>query len=178
MVSILKIALLLFCLLPGLSQGAVILKGKITSKISGHVVKEDNLFVTDENGGWYDQELKMEQLGAFDSPYSVDAPLRITSTSGTFQVHLDAPLILQNQAKPELLFRDMTVKLGLIGERPLLLKVADNVMLTNPPASSDGEDSIGHYLLNISGYPPAGNFKSVTGTYSGVLSLTFEPVVK
>lgn len=180
MASVMRIALLLLCLLPCLSQGdsEVGLKGKITSRISGYVLEENNFFVTNENGGWYDQGLEMEQTGAFDSPYSIDAPLRITSTSGIFQVRMDVPLMLQNQDKPELFFRDIKVNLGLVGDTPQLLKVVDNVIFSNPPALIDGEDSIGHYILNISGYPPAGNFKSVTGTYSGVLSLTFEPVVQ
>lgn len=51
MISKMKIAPLLLCLLPGLSLGADIeLKGKFTSKISAHVIKENNLFVTDEKG--------------------------------------------------------------------------------------------------------------------------------
>lgn len=171
-------ALVLLCLLPGISQADVVLKGKISSKVTGHVIKANNLFVTDENGGWYDSGLAMEQLGAFSSPYKVAVPLRITSSSGAFQVHMDSPLVLQNQEKPELQFRNMAVTMGLVGEAQQPLAVVNNVLFHNPQAPVEGEDSIGHYLLNIAGYPPAGEFKQVTGTYSGVLSLTFEPVLE
>lgn len=173
-----SVVLCLLCLLPGISQADVVLEGKISSRVTGHVIKANNLFVTDENGGWYDQGLVMEQLGAFNSPYEVDVPLRITSSSGAFQVHMDNPLLLQNQERPELQFRNIAVKMGLVGAAPQPLTVVNNVLFHNPQASVEGEDTIGHYLLNISGYPPAGEFKEVTGTYSGVLSLTFEPVLE
>jgi len=178
MISKMKIAPLLLCLLPGLSLGADIeLKGKFTSKVSAHVIKENNLFVTDEKGTWYDQGLQLEQLGAFDAPYSVAAPLRITSSSGTFQASLALPLTLQNKNKPELLFRNIKVVMGAMDSPVQELTATTKVTFSNPPPIN-GEDTIGHYLINISGYPPAGDFKSVGGTYSGVLSLLFEPVVE
>lgn len=173
-----KVVGLLFCLLPGMGQADVNLTGKLSSKVTAHVTRANNLFVTDENGGWYEQGLEMIQPGAFNSPYEIDVPLRITSSSGQFQVRMDSPLELQNQENPQLAFHDMAVKMGLIGAIPQSLSVGANALYSNPSAVQEGEDSIGHYLLNITGYVPAGEFKQVTGIYSGVLSLTFEPVLE
>lgn len=178
MKSLLKLTALLWCLLPDAGQAAVVLNGKITSKVTGHVVLRNNLFVTDEHGGWYEQALKMDQLGGFDTAYEIDVPLRITSSTGVFQVRMDAPLVLQHQTRPELMFRDTAVKIGPVDKGLQQLVVGNNIRLTNPPSGSEEQDSIGHYLLNITGFPPEGNYKAVTGTYSGVLSLTFEPIVE
>ncbi|WP_456311376.1 hypothetical protein [Serratia proteamaculans] len=169
---------LLLCLLPCVGQADVVLGGKITSKVTGRVIKANNLIVTDEQGTWYGQGLKMDQLGGFETAYEVIAPLRITSSTGKFQVRMDNPLVLQHQSKPGLTFRDVVVKMGQLGEEQQLLEVAKNTSFTNPAATTEGEDSIGHYLLNVAAMPPEGEFKSVTGTYSGVLSLTFEPLVE
>lgn len=38
-------------LLPTLASAAVILKGKTSSKVTAHVSRPNNLFVTDDNGG-------------------------------------------------------------------------------------------------------------------------------
>lgn len=173
-----NVAVLLLCGLPLMGHADVILKGKTTSRISGHVIQSNNLFVTDESGGWYEQGLTLQQPGGFHTPYEVEVPLRITSSSGIFQVHMDDPLVLQNEARPELQFRDVAVKMARQGEPLQALAVSTNITFHNPPAATEGEDSIGHYLLNISGLPPAGEFKAVTGTYNGVLSLTFEPVIE
>ncbi|MCF1369855.1 hypothetical protein LH704_18110 [Burkholderia cenocepacia] len=40
------------------------------------------------------------------------------------------------------------------------------------------QDWEGFYNLSIAVYPPDGDFRSTAGTYSGVLSMTFEPVDK
>lgn len=167
---------LLLCLLTVTAHASVVLTGKTSSKVTGHVVRPNNLFVTDENGGWYQQALALEQGGR--EAYSIAIPVRVISTSGTFQVHMDSELRLQHQANPQLLFRNVTVSMGLTDAAGQLLAVGNNVSFTNPASAGTGQDSIGHYLLKVSGLPPAGNFMQVMGTYSGVLSLTFEPVVK
>jgi len=172
------ILLALLSLLPAFAQAEIILKGKISSRVTGHVIKANNLFVTDEKGGWYDQGVAMDQSGGFSTPYEVELPLRVTSSSGVFQVSMDTPLVLQNETKPELQFRNMSVKMAQVGEVLQPLAVANQVQFRNPAAAAEGEDTVGHYLLDISGYPPAGEFKQVTGNYTGVLSLTFEPVLE
>lgn len=119
----------------------------------------------------------MQQLGGWDTPYEVGARLRVVSSSGLFQVRLDEPLQIRNQANPALVFHTPSVRLGTEGENLKLLAVGQGTEFRNPASPSEGDDSIGYYELAISAYPPEGSFKDNTGTYSGVLSLTFEPVV-
>ena len=169
---------LLLCWLPGIGQSEVVLKGKTSSMVTAVVTRTNNLFVTDEGGGWYENGLIMVQMGGLGSAYEVEAPLRITSTSGKFHVRIDSSLVLQHVSKPALVFRNVVVKMGPRGEALKLLAVAQNTTFTNPAASANGDDSIGHYLLTVSALPPSGDFKSTGGNYTGVLSLTFEPVLE
>lgn len=151
----------------------VTLGGKTTSNVTARVVKPDKLVVIGAEGG-----LVMQQLGGWDTPYEVRGRLRVESSSGVFQVRMDSPLAVQHQSKPELVFRRPSVQLGPVdGElKPLL--VGQNTKFRNPVPPVEGMDSIGDYDLAVSAYPPTGDFKSTTGTYSGVLSLTFEPVIE
>lgn len=165
-------------LLPSLAPAEVILKGKTSSKVAAHVTRPNNLFVTDDKGGWFEQGLEMLQLGGWTTPYEVEARLRVVSTTGVFQVRLDEPLQIRNQANPTLVFRTPIVRLGVEGEEPKPLIVGQGTEFRNPTSPGEGEDSVGYYGLAISALPPNGNFKTTTGIYSGVLSLTFEPVVK
>jgi hypothetical protein len=165
-------------LLPAMAPAAVKVIGKTSSKITAHVIRPNNLFVTDDKGGWFEQGLEMQQLGAWDTPYEVVARLRVVSTSGFFQVRLDEPLEIRNQANPMQMFRMPKVQLGVEGGDLKPLLVGQGTEFGNPAPPAEGEDSVGYYGLAISAYPPDGNFKSTTGVYSGVLSLTFEPVVK
>ncbi len=165
-------------LLPSLASAAVILKGKISSKVTAHVTRPNNLFVTDDKGGWFEQGLEMQQLGGWTTPYEVEARLRVVSSSGLFQVRLDEPLQIRNQANPTLVFRTPIVRLGMEGEESKPLAVGQGTEFRNPAPPLEGDDSVGYYGLAITALPPDGNFKSTTGIYSGVLSLTFEPVVK
>lgn len=169
--------ILVLGLSPALAPAAVILKGKTSSKVTAHVTRPDNLLVTDEKGGWFEQGLEMQQLGGWDTPYEVSARLRVVSTSGLFQVRLDEPLQIRNQANPLQVFRTPKVQLGVEGEGLKPLAVGQSTAFRNPEPPAEGEDSVGYYGLTISAYPPEGDFKNTTGTYSGVLSLTFEPVV-
>ncbi|WP_334043177.1 hypothetical protein [Burkholderia ambifaria] len=179
MKNVLAKCLIASLMLPGVSLAqAVKLTGKTTSNVTAHVVRPNNLFVTDDKGGWFDQGLKMQQLGGWDTPYEVQARLKIVSTSGTFQVRLDSPLAITHQSNPALTFRTPTVKLGLEGGASKPLAVGQGTEFVNPAASGLRDDSVGYYNLDIAAYPPAGDFKSTTGTYKGVLSMTFEPVVK
>lgn len=165
-------------LLPTLAPAAVILQGKTKSTVTAHVSRPNNLVVTDDKGGWFEQGLEMQQLGARDIPYEVDARLKVVSSSGLFQVRLDEPLEIRHQANSALMFRLPEVRLGVEGEDLKPLMVGQGTEFRNPAASSEGEDSVGYYGLAISAYPPEGSLKNTTGIYSGVLSLTFEPVVK
>ncbi|MDS1138914.1 hypothetical protein RE432_00590 [Pusillimonas sp. SM2304] len=169
--------LLLSGLLPlQASASEVIVNGKITSRVTAFVKAWNNLFVTDAQGGWFDQGLVMQQLGAWDTPYEVQARLRIVSSSGIFQVRLDTPVQIRNSQNAALVFRQPKVTLGAEGLEPKTLAVGLNTEFKNPPAPNEDEDSVGYYALTVSAYPPEGNFRDTAGAYSGELSMTFEPV--
>ncbi|MXN76212.1 hypothetical protein GR157_15875 [Burkholderia sp. 4701] len=168
---------LLFVPAVALSQ-TVNLTGKTQSKITAHVVKRDVLTVTDDKGGWFDNGLEMQQLGGWNTPYEVQARLKVVSTSGVFQVRMDDALTIRNQSNAAQVFRSPKVLLGNEGGAPKALLVGQGVQFQNPAPPVAGEDSVGYYGLAISAYPPEGDFKSTVGTYSGVLSMTFEPVIK
>lgn len=93
-------------------------------------------------------------------------------------MRLDEPLQIRNQANPLQVFRTPKVQLGGEGGDLKLLVVGQGTEFSNPAPPAEGEDSVGYYELAISALPPDGSFKSTTGIYSGVLSLTFEPVAK
>ncbi|KVN44503.1 hypothetical protein WT12_23675 [Burkholderia territorii] len=160
------------------SAQLVKLTGKTTSKITAQVPRPANLIVTDDKGGWFDQGLAMQQLGGWDTPYEVRARLKIVSTSGIFQVRLDSPLTIQHQSNPALAFRRPMVKLGAEDGELKPLAIERSAEFRNPAPPVAGADSVGYYVLDVSAYPPAGDFKSTAGTYSGVLSMTFEPIVR
>jgi hypothetical protein len=170
--------LLVLGMLPALAPAALIHKGKTSSKVTAHVTRPNNLFVTDDKGGWFEQGLEMLQLGGWTTPYEVSARLKVVSSTGLFQVRLDEPLQIRNQANPLLVFRTPIVRLGGEGGDLKPLAVGQGTEFSNPAPPAEGEDSVGYYELAISALPPDGSFKSITGLYSGVLSLTFEPVAK
>ncbi|KVL37826.1 hypothetical protein [Burkholderia sp. MSMB1835] len=153
------------------------LNGKAQSKVTAHVVKTDVLEVTDDKGGWF-SNLEMQQLGGWDTPYEVQARLRVVSTSGTFQVRIDEPLVIRNQSDAAQVFREPKVTMGNEGGEQKILSVDRSTLFQNPASSLPGENSVGFYTLAISAYPPEGDFRSTTGTYGGVLSMTFEPVTR
>ncbi|WP_404937244.1 hypothetical protein P7C00_20370 [Pseudomonas sp. JDS08PS003] len=163
--------------LPALAPADVILQGKTSSKISAYLKPNNNLFVTDDQGGWFDQGLEMVQLGGWNTPYEVQARLRIVSSTGVFQVRLDEPLQIRNASNAAQVFLRPKINLGAEGEMPKTLAVGLGTEFNNPPRPAPGEDSTGYYGLTVSAYPPDGSFKETTGAYSGVLSLTFEPVI-
>ena len=164
---------------PIVAQSQVVnLTGKTTSKITARVTPRDVLTVTDEKGGWFERGLEMRQTGGWTTPYEVQARLKIVSTSGTFQVRMDEPLTIRNQSDLTQVFRSPKVDMGNEGGTQQTLSVGRNTPFQNPAPPVAGEDSVGYYTLDISAYPPEGDFKSTAGTYGGVLSMTFEPVVK
>ncbi|WP_373453161.1 hypothetical protein [Burkholderia sp. AU27893] len=166
-------------LLPAVSIAQTVnLTGKTTSKVTAKVVKPDKFEVTDDKGGWFGQGLQMQQVGGWDTPYEVKARLRVLSTSRDFQVRLDEAVQIRHQTKPTQIFRNPSVTLGADGAAAKPLAVGQNASFTNPAPPVAGNDSEGYYNLNVSAYPPEGDFKSTAGTYSGVLSMTFEPVVR
>ncbi|MDF9755636.1 hypothetical protein [Pseudomonas hunanensis] len=168
--------LLLSSLLQSAFASDVILKGKIESQVTAFINNPDNLFVTDTAGGWFDQGLTMEQSGGWNSPYEVQARLRIVSSSGVFQVRLDEPVQLRHLKNPAKVFQKSAVTLAALSAEAKNLVVGQNVEFKNPPPAIEGEDSVGYYDLDISAYPPEGSFKDNVGTYSGEVSLTFEPI--
>ena len=177
-----KVALAcLLTTLGALPAGAVatdiILQGKTSSTITATVSTNNNLLVTSDTGGWFDQGLQMLQPGGWDSPYEVQARLKIVATDRNFQVRLDEPLVLSNGSNAAQVFQQPKVELSAEGQAPKVLAVATPTAFENPAQIVVGEDSIGYYGLTVSAYPPAGTFKDTSGTYTGVLSLTFEPVI-
>ncbi|MEN8514330.1 hypothetical protein [Burkholderia sp. RS02] len=159
------------------SAQTLIIRGKAQSKITAKVVRPNNLIITDDKGGWFGQGLTMQQLGGWETPYEVDARLRVVSTTGRFQVRMDQPLDIRNQAKPTLAFRKPAVSIGAEGADQKPLVVGQVVEFDNPAPPSPNVDSEGYYHLAVSAYPPEGDFRSTVGTYTGTLSLVFEPVV-
>ncbi|WP_414442788.1 hypothetical protein [Burkholderia sp. 22PA0106] len=159
------------------SAQKVVLSGKTSSKVTAHVTRPNNLFVTNDTGGWFDQGLEMQQLGGWDTAFEAQARLKVVSSSGTFQVRLDAPLSITHQSNSALVFRAPTVTLGIEGGAPKPLTLDRSAEFRNPAPPQEGEDSVGYYVLDVAALPPAGDFKSTAGTYSGVLSMTFEPVI-
>ncbi|MDN7876706.1 hypothetical protein [Burkholderia aenigmatica] len=156
----------------------VAVRGKTQSKVTAKVVRRNILDVTDDKGGWFGQGLVMQQLGGWESPYAVQARLRVVSTTGQFRVRMDQPLQIVNQAKPPVAFRAPTVNMGAEGDAATKqLTVDQAIEFVNPAPPSPNIDSVGYYNLVVSALPPAGDFKSTAGTYTGTLSLTFEPVV-
>ncbi|MBN3816246.1 hypothetical protein G3N57_06275 [Paraburkholderia sp. Se-20369] len=165
--------------LPALASAqAVILTGKTTSRIIASVVPLSKFEVSDDKGGWFEKGLEMQQLGGWNTPYEVKARLRVLSTSRDFQVRLDEPLQIRNQANLTQVFRRPGVSLGADDGASKPLAVGQSTSFQNPAPTAPGTDSVGYYNLTVSAYPPEGDFKSTVGTYSGVLSMTFEPVVR
>ena len=153
------------------------LLGKVTSTITATVSAKQNLVVTSDTGGWFDQGLEMLQLGGWNTPYTAQARLKIVATERDFQVRMDEPLQIRNASNTAQVFLQPKVELSAEGEAPKTLAVSTPSIFKNPVQNVTGEDSIGYYDLTISANPPAGIFKDVSGTYTGVLSLTFEPVI-
>ncbi|VWD21555.1 hypothetical protein BLA18112_05392 [Burkholderia lata] len=156
----------------------ITLTGKLQSKVTAQVAKREVLTVTDDKGGWFDSGLTMQQLGGWTTPYEVQARLKVVSSSGVFQVRMDDPLMIRNQSNAAQVFRSPKVLLGNEGGEPKALAVGQNAQFQNPAPPVAGADTTGYYTLAISAYPPEGDFKSTVGTYTGVLSMTFEPVIK
>lgn len=166
-------------MLPGTAPAVeIVVTGKTTSRISATVKAANRLLVTDDKGGWFDQGLAMQQQRGWDSPYETQARLRIVSSSGAFQVRMDRPLEIRNAANAAQVFRQPKVSLAAEGGEQKDLALGQDVKFQNPPAPAAGEDSIGYYGLAISALPPAGSFKETVGTYTGELSLVFEPVAR
>lgn len=155
----------------------VLVRDKPFSTITAHVAALDKFEVTDDKGGWFGGGLAMQQTGGLNSPYEVEARLKVVSTKGAFQVHLDGPLQIVNQADPSLVFQSPTITLAGDGGARVPLEIGNEKKFTNPPAAAN-TDSVGYYTLTVSALPPAGGLKSTVGSYVGVLSLTFEPQVR
>ncbi|RQR66980.1 hypothetical protein DIE19_03145 [Burkholderia sp. Bp9126] len=175
-----RIACLLVAVLlaPAAAPADVTLTGKTESRVTATVARLFTFEVTDDKGGWFEQGLAMRQLGGWDAPYEVKARLRVVSTSRDFQVRMDAPLEIRKQANVAQMFRNPVVSLGADDGAAKPLAVGQSTGFQNPAATAPGADTEGYYNLNVSAYPPEGDFKSTVGIYSGVLSMTFEPVVK
>ncbi|WP_175884047.1 hypothetical protein [Burkholderia sp. BCC0044] len=176
--QIYKCVLVGLAMLPAFGSAEVILvEGKTTSHVTASVTRANNLIVTDDKGAWFGDGLVMQQLGGWESTYDVQARLRIVSTTGKFRVRMDQPLQIVHGTKPTLVFRTPVVRMGLEGAELSQLSVDKGVEFQNPPPRSPNLDSEGEYNLAVSAYPPAGDFKSTAGTYTGTLSLTFEPII-
>ncbi|WP_330210851.1 hypothetical protein [Pseudomonas sp. AM4(2022)] len=156
----------------------VVLNGKTRTFITVGVTIPNLLVITDDKGSWFNQGLELQQIGGPDAPYQVDARIRVLSSSGDFQVHLDEPVRIQHTKNSMLAFRNPTVTLGNEGGITKPLMIEQGTVFHNPASTGQGEDSLGYYNLSVSAYPPEGALTGTIGVYTGVLSLTFEPVVK
>lgn len=156
-------------------EGILLVSGKTTSNITARVIRPDILDVAAANGGSLESGLKLEQLGGWETAYEVQAKLRVVSTTGQFRVRLDEPLRIVHQSKPAQVFRSPTVRFGAEGNAMQPLEVGQGILFRNPAPPSPDDDSIGFYYLAVSAFPPEGDFKSTSGTYTGTLALTFEP---
>ncbi|MFP3503666.1 hypothetical protein [Burkholderia sp. SIMBA_062] len=175
---ILNGSLAVLALLPTFASAQILaITGKTQSRVTAKVVRPNNLIITDDKGGWFGQGLAMQQLGGWNTAYEVRARLRVVSTTGTFQVRMDQPLDIRNQANPTLAFRRPAVSMGAENAAPKQFTVGQAIEFVNPASPSEDIDSEGYYTLDVSAYPPEGDFKSTAGTYTGTLSLVFEPVV-
>ncbi|KWH56381.1 hypothetical protein LGM42_10715 [Burkholderia sp. AU39826] len=170
-------SLAVLALLPMFASAQVSLTGKTQSRVTAKVIRPNNLIITDDQGGWFGQGLAMQQLGAWDTAFEVKARLRVISTTGVFQVRMDQPLDIRNQANPTLVFRKPVVSMGAENAALKQFTVGQAIEFVNPAPPSKEIDSVGYYTLDVSAFPPAGDFKSTTGTYTGSLSLVFEPLV-
>ena len=159
-------------MMPALALADITVTGKTSSTIKAYVRPLEFIEVTNELGGWQDN-LEMQQLGGWNTPYEVALRLRVTSLPNKFQVRLDAPLVLQNAKKQ--VFRQPTVTMGPEGGA---LKPAGGAecRIREPGACCRGTNSVGMYALKVAALPPEGDFRDVVGTYQGVLSMTFEAV--
>lgn len=164
-------------LVPPAVQAALAIKpgSKTTSTITANVGPLEYMEVTNEQGGWFGP-VEMQQLGAWSSPYEAQLRLRITTFPRKFQVRLDEPLAIRSPQN--LVFREPKVVLTPDGGVAKTLEVGKNVEFENPPLLFGEVNFVGHYGLAISAFPPEGNFKDVAGTYTGVLSMTFEPIAQ
>ena len=160
-------------MMPALALADITVTGKTSSTIKAYVRPLEFIEVTNELGGWQDN-LEMQQLGGWNTPYEVALRLRVTSLPNKFQVRLDAPLVLQNAKKQ--VFRQPTVTMGPEGGALKPLQVAQNAEFENPAPAVAGTNSVGMYALKVAALPPEGDFRDVVGTYQGVLSMTFEAV--
>ncbi|MGN7982210.1 hypothetical protein [Burkholderia sp. 22313] len=171
------------CLPMAASAQLILITGKMTSKVTAKVVRPNNLIITDgTNGcdgknGWFERGLTMQQLGGWETAYEVQARLCVVSTTGKFQVRMDQPLDIRNQAKPTLAFRKAAVTIGAEGAEQKPMVVGQAIEFNNPTPPSPNIDSEGFYSLAVSAFPPEGDFQSTAGTYTGELSLVFEPIV-
>ncbi|GKX61965.1 hypothetical protein [Pragia fontium] len=156
----------------------IMVKGKTSSRVSATIIKPNRLFVNDINGGWYTQEMEMFQQGGANSPYQIELPLRITSSTGIFQVSLDQALILRHAQTPTLQFQVAEVSMANVDSAAKILSVGAPTVFYNTPSADPLQDTIGDYSLAISALPPEGDFKTNAGIYQGELRLTFEPVAK
>lgn len=160
-------------MMPALALADITVTGKTSSAIKAYVKPLEFIEVTNELGGWQDN-LTMQQLGGWNTPYEVALRLRVTSLPNKFQVRLDAPLVLQNAKKQ--VFRQPVVTMGPEGGASKPLQVAQNTEFENPAPAVTGTNSVGMYALKVAALPPEGDFRDVVGTYQGVLSMTFEAV--
>lgn len=150
---------------------------KTKSTITATVKPFNVIDVTSAQGNWPDP-LELEQLGAFGSPFEAKFELKVFSSPAKFQVKLEAAPTLIHASKR---FRSVEVSLEPLtgGGVPQVIPVTPNkIFLTNPAPIPPVTASIGHYMLKIRAQPPDGKLHEIGGTYTGRLSMTFEPVAQ
>ena len=137
-------------MMPTPALADITVTGKTSSTIKAYVKPLEFIEVTNELG-WQDN-LVMQQLGGWTTPYEVALRLRVTSLPNKFQARLDAPLVLQN-AKNQV-FRQPVVTLGTDLRRGQAATGGPERRIRKSEAVRRGANSVGMYELKVAALPP------------------------
>ena len=149
-------------MMPTPALADITVTGKTSSTIKAYVKPLEFIEVTNELG-WQDN-LVMQQLGGWTTPYEVALRLRVTSLPNKFQARLDAPLVLQN-AKNQV-FRQPVVTLGTDGGAAKPPGGPERRIRKSGSRPSRGELRR-HVRAQGGRLAPEGDFRDVAGTYQG-----------
>lgn len=170
-------------LLPATAWSAIAItpESKTTSKITATVKSAAPFEVTDAFDGWPNIiELEQPPTTAWGAPFEgqLQIKVKVPAPSWTFQVTLAAvPTLVLGDKQ----FQSIQVQLQPLtsGNAQTIPLTPNKLTLAHPPAGAIPATgwNIGHYMLKISAQPPNGKPQNLGGTYTGKLSMIFEPVV-
>lgn len=152
---------------------------KVTSNITATVKSQSPFEVTDMNDGWPSlMELEQPPTTSWGAPFEgqLQLKIKIPAPSTSFQVSLSATPTLSSASKQ---FQSVEVRMQSLvsGSSAQLIPLTPNKLTL----SYHGSASIigwntAHYMLKVSAQPPSGKPQNLGGTYTGKLSMIFEPV--